>query len=110
MPSCTCHDAAIVSRPTASEDIPHAAADPPPYEYPAVGRHPTVFFTALLHNFVGAGGLQPREQVGDMLWALHLAPWRVTMAPFRAAAVVAVHGHTSHYTVSKQMAACVALS
>lgn len=44
-------------------DTPQAIVDPPPYEYPPVGRHPTVFFTAVLHEFSNSNGLLPEEQV-----------------------------------------------
>ncbi|KAF8062687.1 Papln [Scenedesmus sp. PABB004] len=39
-----------------------AAPDPPPYEYPPVGRHPTVFFTAALQGYSQATGLGAAEQ------------------------------------------------
>jgi hypothetical protein len=37
--------------------------DPPPYEYPPVGRYPTVFFTAVLQGYNHPSGLGPAEQV-----------------------------------------------
>ncbi|KAF6252354.1 hypothetical protein COO60DRAFT_1644127 [Scenedesmus sp. NREL 46B-D3] len=36
--------------------------DPPPYEYPPVGRYPTVFFTAVLQGYNHPSGLGPAEQ------------------------------------------------
>jgi hypothetical protein len=36
---------------------------PPPYEYPAARRYPTVFFTAVLLGYTsGPSGLTPDEQ------------------------------------------------
>jgi hypothetical protein len=40
--------------------------DPPPYEYPPVGRYPTVFFTAVLQGYNHPSGLGPAEQVGHL--------------------------------------------
>lgn len=37
--------------------------DPPAYEYPPVGRYPTVFFTAVLQGYNHPSGLGPAEQV-----------------------------------------------
>jgi hypothetical protein len=48
--------------------------DPPPYEYPPVGRYPTVFFTAVLQGYNHPSGLGPAEQVGAVQVAPCLLP------------------------------------
>lgn len=48
---------------TEPQPAPAAAPDPPPYEYPPVGRYPTVFFTVVLQGYSHPVGLGPAEQV-----------------------------------------------